>query len=191
MQRPITMMAAHFLAFLTVGQLVCFGQAPEQNGAAPRQPAPDSRATEAANAKKMDRLLELWEQKSTELTSLDVKILRIDRTRRGARLEYYDGRALFQSPNLAFIDFNTIQQDDKKKPVTRPAKQGPSGYRRHSSGSCAPESGGLAVQERHPANLHFSARQESEAEGRSRKGRCRSYSTCAPKMPAGADTRCD
>ena len=72
----------------------------------------------------MDRLLELWEQKSTELTSLDVKILRIDRNPAWDQVEYYDGRALFKSPNLAFIDFNKIKQDDRNNPIADPRNKG-------------------------------------------------------------------
>ena len=37
-------------------------------------------------------------------------------------LEYYEGRALFKSPNLAFIDFLKIKQDEKKQPIKDPQK---------------------------------------------------------------------
>ena len=51
-------------------------------------------------------------------------ILRIDDNPAWGDLEYYEGRALFKSPNLAFIDFNKIKQDDKKKPIRDPAEEG-------------------------------------------------------------------
>ena len=70
----------------------------------------------------MDWLLEQWEQQSSRLKTLDVTILRIDDTPAWGDLEYYEGRALFKSPNLAFIDFNKIKQDDKKKPIRDPQK---------------------------------------------------------------------
>ena len=41
----------------------------------PARRRPASRAVQAANARKMDRLLKLWEEKSKQLKSLDVKIL--------------------------------------------------------------------------------------------------------------------
>ncbi len=38
-------------------------------------------------------------------------------------MEYYEGRALFKSPNLAFIDWNKIAQDEKKRPLKDPQKK--------------------------------------------------------------------
>ena len=120
MQRRITMTAAQLLVFWAAFPVICWGQPAERQAAAPRQGGADPKAAEAEHARKLDRLLKLWEQKSTELTSLDVKILRIDQNPAWDVLEYYDGRALFKSPNLAFIDFSKIQQDKKKKPLRDP-----------------------------------------------------------------------
>ncbi len=68
----------------------------------------------------MDWLLELWEEKSAQLKTLDVKIFRVDKNPAWEQVDYYEGRALFKSPNLAFIDFNKIRQDEKQKPVRDP-----------------------------------------------------------------------
>ena len=142
MQWRTTLKAAQFLAFWAICPAICLGQPPERDDApvaAPAQPlAPKAaarseqgstgprgagaaaRPVDPANARKMDRLLELWEKKCKELNTLDVKILRIDQNPSWGLLEYYEGRALFKSPNLAFIDFNKIKQDEKKKPVRDP-----------------------------------------------------------------------
>jgi TIGR03009 family protein len=44
-------------------------------------------------------------------------MLRIDDTPAWGDREYYEGRALFQAPNLALIDFNKVKQDENKKPL--------------------------------------------------------------------------
>ncbi len=147
MQRQTRMMAAQFLAFWAVCSAMCLGQAPdrddaptaapeqaqtpaaaaraEQEGAALRQAGAPARPVDPANpnpanAKKMAWLLKQWEQQSSLLKTLDVKILRVDQNPAWGEVEYYDGRALFKSPNFAFIDFNKIKQDEKKKPVRDP-----------------------------------------------------------------------
>jgi TIGR03009 family protein len=147
MQRRTTMMAAQFLAFWAICPALCLGQAPdrddaptaapaqaqapaaaaraEQGGAAPRQARAPARLVDPAdanpaNAQKMAGLLKKWEHQSSLLKTLDVRILRVDQNPAWDELEYYDGRALFKSPNLAFIDFNKIKQDEKKKPVRDP-----------------------------------------------------------------------
>jgi TIGR03009 family protein len=141
----IPMMAAQFLAFWAVCPALCLGQAPErdeaptanpaqapapmaaapaeQEGAAPRQAGASASAANPANAKKMEWLLKKWEHQSSMLKTLDVTILRIDQNPAWDELEYYEGRALFKSPNLAFIDFSKIKQNEKKKPVKDPQKK--------------------------------------------------------------------
>ncbi len=49
-----------------------------------------------------------------------MRILRIDDNPAWGEVEYYSGRALFQSPNLAFINFDKIKLDDKKRPMRDP-----------------------------------------------------------------------
>jgi len=147
MQRQTRMMAAQFLAFWAVCYAMCLGQAPdrddaptaapeqaqtpaaaaraEQEGAAPRHAGAPARPADPANAnpanaKKMAWLLKQWEHQSSLLKTLDVKILRVDQNPAWDELEYYEGRALFKSPNFAFIDFNKIKQDEKQKPLRDP-----------------------------------------------------------------------
>jgi TIGR03009 family protein len=142
MLRQTTIMAARLLAVWALCPALCHGQAPDEDSApvanpaqaqvpgaatrverqsgAPRQAGAASGAADAANAKKMDWLLELWEEKSAQLKTLDVKIFRVDKNPAWEQVDYYEGRALFKSPNLAFIDFNKIRQDDKQKPVRDP-----------------------------------------------------------------------
>jgi TIGR03009 family protein len=76
--------------------------------------------THAVDPAKMDWLLEQWEKQSARLKTLDVTIFRVDDTPTWNEIEYYEGRALFQSPNLAFIDFHKIQQDENKRPLKDP-----------------------------------------------------------------------
>ena len=142
MQRQTTMMAAQFLAFWVLCPAMCLGQAPEQDGAAvaapaqaqvpaatvrpeqqgaaPRQAGAPAKPVNPAN---MEWLLKKWEHQSSLLKTLDVTVLRIDDNPAWGEIEYYEGRALFKSPNLAFIDFNKITQDDKKKPLRDPQKK--------------------------------------------------------------------
>jgi TIGR03009 family protein len=142
MQRQTTMMAAQFLAFWVLCPAMCLGQAPErdgaavaapaqaevpaatarpeQQGAAPRQAGAPAKPVNPAN---MEWLLKKWEHQSSLLKTLDVTVLRIDDNPAWGEIEYYEGRALFKSPNLAFIDFNKITQDDKKKPLRDPQKK--------------------------------------------------------------------
>ncbi len=131
MRRRMTIMVAQALAIWAAAVSASFGQAPERDGAAVQaapapaeRPAPRQTAQPAKpiNPAKMDWLLTQWEQQSSRLKTLDVTILRIDDTPAWGDLEYYEGRALFKSPNLAFIDFNKIKQDDKKKPIKDPQK---------------------------------------------------------------------
>jgi TIGR03009 family protein len=102
------MIAALSLALWSLCPVLCFGQ------------APDREVGSDANARKMDQLLQEWERKSTQLKTLDVSIFRVDKNPAWDQLEYYEGRALFKSPNLAFIDFNKIRQDEKQKPMRDP-----------------------------------------------------------------------
>lgn len=137
MRRRTTIMAAQFLAFWAICPSVSSGQDPERAGAPSAAPArapvaqPEGRdagprqagaPAKPVDPAKMEWLLKQWEHQSSLLKTLDVTILRIDDNPAWGDLDYYEGRALFKSPNLAFIDFNKIKQDDKKKPVKDPQK---------------------------------------------------------------------
>jgi TIGR03009 family protein len=118
------LITALFLAVAAVGGSVSPCQAQERGdqGAAaaaeaPSAPAGRSPAADPVDPAKMDWILQKWEQQSSLLKTLDVTILRIDDTPAWGDPEFYEGRALFKSPNLAFIDFNKIKQDEKKRPA--------------------------------------------------------------------------
>ena len=140
MRRRLTIMPTQFLMVWVIGLTSAFGQT---SGEDPAQPAAGNRPTsaptrgpaqnqaaqpgavapaEAVDPAKMDLLLKQWEKQSALLKTLDVTILRIDDNPAWGDLEYYEGRALFKSPNLAFIDFLKIKQDEKKQPIKDPQK---------------------------------------------------------------------
>jgi TIGR03009 family protein len=106
---------------LSLGQEVEPRNAPKAQARRPAEPAPagapDAPAPDPA---RMEWLLQQWEKQSSLLKSLDVMLSRTDSTPAWGDLEFYEGRALFKAPNLAFIDFNKIEQDEKKKRVIDP-----------------------------------------------------------------------
>jgi TIGR03009 family protein len=57
----------------------------------------------------MERLLLLWEDQSAKLRTLDVKIYRIDVNPAWKEEIHYEGRAVFKSPELAYLDFKQIK----------------------------------------------------------------------------------
>jgi TIGR03009 family protein len=99
--------------------------APGDRAAAPRasNPASASRTAQPRQAqalpandpRKMKWLLEKWEGQSAKLKTLDVKIYRIDKDPKWKAEEHFEGRAMFKSPNLAYLDFAKIKvaQDAK------------------------------------------------------------------------------
>src|SRR5208337_4947738 len=95
--------------------------------------------------------------------TLDVKILRVDQNPAWDELEYYDGRALFKSPNFAFIDFNKIKQDEKQKPLRDPQNKDKWLSTPFERIVCTGEE--VWQYKRHSTNLHLSARQERKEKG--------------------------
>jgi TIGR03009 family protein len=81
-----------------------------QPAAAPR-PAVNPVAPDPA---RMKRLLQEWERRSAMLSTLDVGLKRVDHTP-GWDDEKFEGRAILQSPNLAFLDFKRVVEDEKTK----------------------------------------------------------------------------
>jgi TIGR03009 family protein len=125
-------MAAQALAFWAIDGSTATSQEPEPRTAPPAAHARAGAAAEAGPAgpqapdpAKMDWLLKQWEKQSSLLKTLDVSILRIDNTPAWDDLEYYEGRALFKTPNLAFINFEKIKQDENKKPIKDPQNKDP------------------------------------------------------------------
>ncbi|QEH32871.1 hypothetical protein OJF2_13560 [Aquisphaera giovannonii] len=127
MRRRSTFHLAHVLASwaaLAGAAPAVIGQEAEQAPAAAEgaaRPAPGGEAAAAepqpGDPVMMEKLLRQWEKQSSLLKTLDVAMFRKDTTPAWGTVEYYEGRALFQSPNLAFIDFSKIQLDDNKKPM--------------------------------------------------------------------------
>ncbi|WP_337177586.1 outer membrane lipoprotein-sorting protein [Paludisphaera sp.] len=96
-----------------------FGGAPASGQAqAPAAAQPPARAQAAADID-VETLLKRWEGQSTKLKTLDVTIFRTDRVPSFDEIEYFEGRALFKNPNLAFIDFRKIKQDPQGKPLKK------------------------------------------------------------------------
>jgi TIGR03009 family protein len=121
-----TIRAGLLAAVCTAGAPNAFGQAPKAAPAAPKQaqPAAQPEAARAAPAKmEMEKLLRLWEGQSSKLKTLDAKIFRRDYIVAWEEFEYFEGHAIFKSPNLAYIDFRKIKQDKDKKPVKDPQTQ--------------------------------------------------------------------
>ncbi len=127
----VTIKASRLLALWAVGGSLAFGQTAETAAPAKRgdqappaqgQPTPAEAQPDAppVDPAKMDKLLQLWERQSSLLKTLDATILRTDIVPAWDEVEYYEGRAIFKSPNLAFIDFRKIKQDDDRKPVKDP-----------------------------------------------------------------------
>jgi TIGR03009 family protein len=74
---------------------------------------------EAELAKKraeMEKVLVEWENRSKKVTSLDVLFDRIDRSP-GWGNQYYQGRAMLQSPDLACLQFQKYKLDPEGKPM--------------------------------------------------------------------------
>ena len=129
-----TIKAGRLLVVWMAGGTIAFGQeaktvapaprdqAPAQTQAAAAAPAPAQAPAEEppVDPAKMDKLLQLWERQSSLLKTLDAKVFRTDVIPAWDEIEYYEGRAIFKSPNLAFIDFKKIKQDENRKPVKDP-----------------------------------------------------------------------
>ena len=78
----------------------------------PARPAAQPNTPKAAppidpDGSRMKLLLAKWAQQSTQLRSLDVRIERVDKSAKWDD-EVYKGRAMFKSPNLAWLDFQKV-----------------------------------------------------------------------------------
>ncbi len=86
--------------------------------ARPQQPqqqqpaAVGNRPAQAPADPRMKKLLGEWEKKSATIKTLDVKILRHDKSPAWGD-EDFEGRALLQSPNRAWLDFRKVEDDEK------------------------------------------------------------------------------
>ncbi|WP_165072265.1 hypothetical protein [Paludisphaera rhizosphaerae] len=123
-RRGVMIGTSGLLAAWTMAGTLAFGQAARpaagarQQGAAPAQAAQDQAAPAAPNID-VETLLRKWEEQSSKLKTLDVSIFRRDDIPEFDEIEYYEGRAIFKNPNLAFINFKKIKQDAGKKPAKK------------------------------------------------------------------------
>ena len=104
--------------------------ATKRQAAAPAAPAPvDPAAVKARQEadlqarKEMDGVLAEWEKKSKKIVSLDVAFEKIERNK-GFGDEFFQGRAMLQSPDLACLEFRKVILDADHKPVVKPDKEG-------------------------------------------------------------------
>jgi len=130
MQRHIAIIAGWLLSGGLAWPPVSLAQddQPEAGSAAQvhRNPAATAPRRKAAakpvDPAKMESLLHEWEQNSSQLKTLDVRIYRVVDAPGWGDPDYYEGRALFKSPNLAFIDFRKIKVENKQ-PLHDPQKK--------------------------------------------------------------------
>ena len=80
---------------------------PVAKAATPRPVDPEAPA-------KMDAILKKWEANSVKVTKLDVIFTRIDEER-GWGKTTFEGRAVLQSPNLAWLDLQKVEVNEKTK----------------------------------------------------------------------------
>lgn len=71
----------------------------------------------------MNTLLDLWEKQSKKTVSLNVSFDKVVRDE-GFGEEYFRGRAMLQSPDLACLEFTKCKLDAEGKPLTLPDKSG-------------------------------------------------------------------
>ena len=89
--------------------------APAKAAPAPVDPKAEKARLEADRAE-MDRVLAEWEDRSRQVTSLDVLFDRVD-VSPGWGDQYYQGRAMLQSPDLACLQFQKYKLDPDGKPL--------------------------------------------------------------------------
>ncbi len=71
----------------------------------------------------MNRLLEAWEKQSKKIISLDVAFLRVDKSPAWGE-QYFQGRAMLQSPDLACLEFRKYKVGADGKPLVVAGKNG-------------------------------------------------------------------
>jgi TIGR03009 family protein len=62
----------------------------------------------------LDQLLARWEQRSSEMKTLDAQFRRKDDLATLGDVEYYQGRAMLKSPNLVVLQFSRTDEEFKK-----------------------------------------------------------------------------
>jgi TIGR03009 family protein len=92
------------------------GQSPPARPEAAGTPRPDQAQNlpRPIDPQRLDALLKTWETNSGRLKTLDVRMTRTDRSPAWDEDDQYKGRAMFKTPNLAWLDF------EKEKEVKDP-----------------------------------------------------------------------
>jgi TIGR03009 family protein len=82
-----------------------------------QEPAQEARPQPAPiDPKNLETLLKVWEMNSANLKTLDVRMTRTDRSPAWDEDEHYEGRAMFKTPNRAWLDFQ--KEKEVKDPKT-------------------------------------------------------------------------
>ena len=96
-----------------------YGQAPEGRDGGAGAGADPGEAADAKQAR-LEFLLGQWAKQSSRLQSLDITLKRTDKSPAWGQDELYEGRALFRSPNRAWLDFKKVVVDEKKQEKSVP-----------------------------------------------------------------------
>jgi TIGR03009 family protein len=119
MRRSVSILPA--LVIVLAG--LAASRAGAQNVPDPAKPNPAPARVQVRNPpapidpQRLADLLNLWEQNSGNLKSLDVRMTRTDRSPAWGEDDHYEGRAMFKVPNLAWLDFQ--KQREVADPATK------------------------------------------------------------------------
>jgi TIGR03009 family protein len=101
------------LPLATVATPCAWAQKPPQVVRPEPQPQPQPAPIDPKN---LEKLLATWEMYSANLRTLDVRMTRTDRSPAWDEDEHYEGRAMFKTPNRAWLDFQ--KEKEVKDPKT-------------------------------------------------------------------------
>jgi TIGR03009 family protein len=123
--RRLTGIVALAVAAVAVAAPSAWAQNPAQ-GVRP-QPAPAGEVQgqnlpAPIDPKKLEVLLNTWEQNSANLKTLDVRMTRTDRSPAWDEDDHYEGRAMFKTPNRAWLDFRKQKEVKDQKTGARTQK---------------------------------------------------------------------
>lgn len=126
MTRSRMIFSAPLIALIAAGSL----RVRAQDAVAGQRPLPAGREAQAAPAPvkavndpaKMMWLLQERERRTDNLKTLDMHIYRVDKADRGRVESYYEGDAVFKSPNLASIDLWKLKLAANAKGQLAPVK---------------------------------------------------------------------
>jgi len=131
MPRSQTILISPVVALVAMGFALAVAQerGPGQAGGAnPRGAAQRVQAAPQPDPARMDELLRLWAAQNAKLKSLELSIYRIDKDKAWDEEEHYIGRAAFQAPHFAFLDYRKVKMqltpdpENKNKKVLVPSK---------------------------------------------------------------------